>query len=84
MDAEIILHNFGLHPPSTALGRYYTTCPKCSAARTKARQKLECLGITIDEKGVKFGCNHCDFKGGAFYRPKWRRSQPIRSHVRLL
>jgi AAA domain len=66
--ADAILERFGLHPPSTAPGRYYTTCPKCSAARTRAHQKSECLGITIDDQGVQFGCNHCDFKGGALYK----------------
>jgi hypothetical protein len=65
--AKMILDKFGLHPPSTAPGRYYTKCPKCSATRTTAHQKLECLGVTIDEKGVKFGCNHCKFGGGALY-----------------
>ena len=33
--AKMILDKLGLHPPSTAPGRYYTTCPKCSAARKK-------------------------------------------------
>ena len=65
--ADTILERFGLRPPSAAPGRYYTTCPKCSAVRTRAHQKAECLGITIDDQGVQFGCNHCDFKGGAFY-----------------
>jgi 5S rRNA maturation endonuclease (ribonuclease M5) len=35
-----------------------------------AHQKLECLGITIDEKGVAWGCNHCDWKGGGFYETR--------------
>jgi hypothetical protein len=75
--AETILKEFGLHPPSTAEGRYYTTCPKCSAARTRAHQKSECLGITIDDQGVQFGCNHCDFKGGAFYKPNGAARDPF-------
>jgi hypothetical protein len=25
------------------------------------------LGVTIDNKGVKFGCNHCDWTGGDFF-----------------
>ena len=66
--ADTILQRFGLRPPSSAPGRYYTTCPKCSAARTRAHQKSECLGITIDDQGVQFGCNHCDYKGGALYK----------------
>jgi hypothetical protein len=54
-----ILQQYDLHPPSTAPGRYYTTCPKCSASRSRAHQRSPCLGITIDDKGVMFGCSHC-------------------------
>ena len=53
---------------STAFGRHYTTCPQCSARRRKANQKLRCLGVTIEDDGVKFGCNHCQWTGGGFYR----------------
>jgi hypothetical protein len=67
-NVEEILERFALHPPSTAIGRYYTTCPKCSAARSRTHQKRECLGITINDQGVAWGCNHCDFKGGTFYK----------------
>jgi hypothetical protein len=74
---EDILERFGLHPPSSAPGRYYTTCPKCSAARSRGHQKLECLGITIDDKGVQFGCNHCDYKGGAFYKSNGAARDPF-------
>jgi hypothetical protein len=65
-----ILREFGLNPPSTAPGRYYTTCPKCSVGRSRAHQKSTCLGITIDEDGVQFGCNHCDYHGGGYYNGK--------------
>lgn len=53
---------------STALGRHYATCPRCSAQRRKANQKLKCLGVTVETDGVKFGCNHCGWTGGGFYR----------------
>jgi AAA domain len=50
--------------PSTAPGRYETTCPRCSAGRkTTAHKKAPVLGVTIDAKGVMWGCNHCDWKG---------------------
>jgi hypothetical protein len=52
---------------SAAVGRYYTTCPQCSSKRKKAHQKLQCLGVTIAFEGVKFGCNHCGWTGGAKY-----------------
>jgi hypothetical protein len=74
---DTILQRFGLRPPCSAPGRYYTTCPKCSAARTRAHQKSECLGITIDDQGVQFGCNHCDFKGGALYKPNGAARDPF-------
>jgi hypothetical protein len=68
-NVQEILEHFGLHPPSSAPGRYYTTCPNCSVARSRANQTNKCLGITINDQGVKYGCNHCDFQGGALYKP---------------
>jgi Protein of unknown function (DUF3631) len=62
--AADILHEFGISPPPPGKDRYYTTCPQCSAKRSRAHQKAECLGVTITDEGVKFGCNHCDWKGG--------------------
>jgi Protein of unknown function (DUF3631) len=67
--AADILCDAGITTKSTAPGRYYATCPQCSPKRKPAHQKLECLGITIDEKGVRWGCNHCNWKGGGFYEP---------------
>jgi hypothetical protein len=63
-NAADILAELGIRSPSIAPGRYYAVCPKCSASRKPAHQKLECLGITIDDDGVHWGCNHCDFRGG--------------------
>jgi putative DNA primase/helicase len=65
--AADILRNHRVTAASTALGRYYATCPQCSTKRKEKNQKLKCLGVTIDEKGVQFGCNHCGWTGGEFY-----------------
>jgi hypothetical protein len=66
--AAEILQDFRVSTPSTAPGRYYAICPQCAHQRKQAHQKLKCLGVTIDEKGVKFGCNHCTWTDGAFYQ----------------
>jgi AAA domain len=50
---------------STAHGRYYTTCPRCSAKRSKAHQREKVLGVTIDADGASWGCNHCGWTGPA-------------------
>jgi hypothetical protein len=62
--ASDILREFGISPPPPGRDRYYTTCPQCSATRSRAHQKAECLGVTITNDGVLFGCNHCNWKGG--------------------
>jgi Toprim domain len=66
--SEILLEN-RLTIKSAAIGRYYATCPQCSSKRKKAHQRLQCLGVTIGFDGVKFGCNHCGWRGGAKCRP---------------
>jgi hypothetical protein len=68
--AADILRDAAITTKSTAPGRYYATCPQCSLKRKPAHQTLECLGITIDENGVAWGCNHCNWKGGGFYEPR--------------
>jgi RecA-family ATPase len=63
-----ILHEHGISlVPLSRDRRHYTTCPQCSAGRTRAHQSTKCLGITIDGKGVTFGCNHCGWTGGGYY-----------------
>ena len=52
-------------PPSGSNGRFYTTCPKCSRERRKTHDK--CLGVTIDNKGVHCGCNHCGWTDGRYF-----------------
>jgi RecA-family ATPase len=55
-------HNILL--PDTKPGRHYATCPQCSAKRkTAAHRKHKCLGVTIDDQGVRWGCNHCGWTG---------------------
>jgi hypothetical protein len=74
--ASEILRENGIVTESTAIGRYYTTCPQCSLKRKKANQKLKCLGVTITSEGVKFGCNNCEWTGG------WKNKDDVRpSHV---
>jgi Toprim domain-containing protein len=79
--AADILRDFRVSTPSSALGRYYAVCPQCSHKRKKANQKLKCLGVTIDEKGVKLGCNHCAWTDGAFYQTaeSTSRAAPVMS-----
>ena len=65
--ASEILGESRIATKSAAVGRYYTTCPQCSPNRQKAHQKLQCLGVTIGQEAVSFGCNHCGWTGGARY-----------------
>ena len=57
----------GLQVSDTIPGRYYSLCPKCSAGRKAIHQTRRCVGVTINDKGVKWGCNNCDWRGGAYY-----------------
>jgi hypothetical protein len=59
-----MLADNGIRLTSTAPGRYYTTCPRCSHLRQRAHQKLKCLGVTVGDDGAMFGCNHCGWTGG--------------------
>jgi hypothetical protein len=68
--ASDILREHGLSAPPSGADRYYTLCPKCSAGRSRAHQNIKCLGVTIDDKGVKWGCNHCRWTGGGYYNGK--------------
>ena len=66
--ATDILRDLGLPLSSLGESRYYVTCPHCSAERSRAHQNALCLGITIDDKGVMWGCNHCGRKGGELFQ----------------
>ena len=64
-------------PPPNGKSRYYSTCPKCSAARSRAHQKAECLGITR----VKLGCNHCGHGRQTFQRQRQHAWTLISKHI---
>ena len=68
--ADEILHEHDIAPPPPGKHRYYTTCPQCSANRSRAHQKAACLGVTVKGDGVKWGCNHCLWTGGGYYNGK--------------
>src|SRR5262245_53408721 len=59
-----LLRENGIKLPHHGLGEQATTCPRCSHDRKKEHQKIKCLGVKIDDKGVVWGCNHCGWSGG--------------------
>jgi Protein of unknown function (DUF3631) len=62
--AEELLQANHIGVPNIAPGRYYTTCPQCSAKRSKEHQGSKVLGVTIEADGaVHWGCNHCSWTG---------------------
>jgi hypothetical protein len=66
MNAAEILLSYRITTVSSVIGRHHAICPECSHNRKKKLQK--CLGVTIGDKGVQFGCNHCGWTGGKLYR----------------
>ena len=58
-----LLNNAGLFLRDYGPGRYYVTCPHCSAQRKRHHQKLKCLGVTIEHDKAFWGCNHCGWTG---------------------
>jgi hypothetical protein len=58
-----VLAAHGIALRTTAPGRYYAPCPRCSHKRSGAHQKAKVLGISIDNNGVRWGCNHCGWTG---------------------
>src|SRR5262249_46347331 len=44
---------------------FTSTCPRCSHTRPKKR--TPCLSVLIDDRGVRWHCHHCSWKGGQFY-----------------
>ena len=68
--AAEILQAAGLPLSPNGESRYYAPCPSCSLRRKSNHQNSKCLGITITEKGVHWGCNHCGSKGGEFFHGK--------------
>ena len=81
MSADKILRENGINLPDTSPGRYYTTCPRCSASRSLANQKKEVLGVTIDDSGVFWGCNHCDWTDGTLIKKNGKANGEPRSTI---
>jgi Protein of unknown function (DUF3631) len=64
MQPSELLSKYKITLGSYQPGRYYTTCPQCSAKRNKAHLASKCLGVTIDVDGsARWGCNHCAWTG---------------------
>jgi hypothetical protein len=63
MTAQELLEANGIKLASYAEGKHTTTCPNCSAKRSRAHQQTKCLGVLIDEKGACWCCNHCGWSG---------------------
>src|SRR5262245_24177577 len=64
MTPEELLAKHGIKLESTTPGRHYTICPECSAKRSSAEHRAtKVLGVTIDSKGVCWGCSHCGWTG---------------------
>jgi hypothetical protein len=64
MTPDELLAKHSIKLASTAPGRYYTTCPQCSPTRSSAEHRAaKVLGVTVDGKGVCWGCTHCDWRG---------------------
>jgi hypothetical protein len=62
--ASQILAELGIHE-RRGLAAYATVCPQCSAERRKKREK--CLSVSIDQRGVRWNCHHCQWQGAEFY-----------------
>jgi predicted P-loop ATPase len=62
--AEILRDN-GINASNNP-GQQSTTCPQCSADRTKKHVKV--LSVKIDTDGVTWFCHHCGWTGSAYYK----------------
>jgi hypothetical protein len=62
------LQHLGIREVSTTLGKYETTCPQCSHARTKKDHK--CLTVWVEREKVGYNCNHCNWHGNVFLNGK--------------
>jgi twinkle protein len=52
--------DYGIEVPAHGAGECRTTCPKCSAGRTKSGEK--CLAVNLDKR--TWFCHHCGETGG--------------------
>ena len=68
-------------PHGKSTGQVYTTCPKCSEARKKKKDK--CLGVNLDQ-GV-WHCVHCEWKGSIHKKqyvvPTWANDTSLPDSV---
>jgi putative DNA primase/helicase len=78
--AAEILGKHGITAP-TAQGQHSATCPQCSAGRRPEHQKLKVLGVQVDDLGVRWRCNHCEWSGGQFYERRSSSSPFIAEYV---
>jgi putative DNA primase/helicase len=82
MTTDALLAKHGIKLPSTAPGRYYVTCPKCSATRSRAHQGSKVLGVTIEADGsVRWGCNHCTWSGPEKGGGERQERRELPSHI---
>jgi uncharacterized protein DUF3631 len=82
MTADELLAKHGIRLASTAPGRHYTTCPKCSAMRSRAHQGNKVLGVTIEADGsVRWGCNHCGSSGPEKGGSERQERRELPSHI---
>ena len=64
MTVAEILSRHGIKLGSVAPGRHYATCPQCSSTRSSTEHRAaKVLGVTINNKGAHWGCNHCGWTG---------------------
>jgi hypothetical protein len=62
-DIASALREHGIDLKVTAPGRYYITCPQCSAKRKGAHKNAKVLGVTVETDRAHWGCNHCGWTG---------------------
>src|SRR5262245_6399035 len=71
------LRRHGINAPCEP-GPHSTNCPQYRAHRkTAAHRSAKVLGITIDDEGAAWGCNHCGWTGGE----KISRTSRTNSHA---
>ena len=62
-DVAYLLAHHRIDLTDTSPGQHYTTCPQCSSDRKRCNQTKKVLGIKIDDRGVCWRCNHCEWSG---------------------
>src|SRR5262249_59886018 len=83
MTISELLAKHGVKLESTAPGRHYTTCLRCSKNRRKPGHKnAKCLGVTIEADGsVRWGCNHCGWTGPEKGSGERQEPRELSSHI---